>query len=345
MKRDLEEILSRLAALDLVRSFEKKRILITGARGFLGQAFVRVFSELGNEVIALDRYTLASELGASPPEQLRGVEHVDWDVIESEPPTYGPIHYVLSLAAIASPIHYARRPLDCFDVIVNGTRNMAELATRKGATMLLSSTSELYGDPPPSTLDGEFGGSTEAHLAPLDPWKTVRARAYDIPKLASEALASIFSDMNAQIRTVRYFNVFGAGMARGDYRVMSKFAASIVDRKPITVFGGGAQTRSFCYVTDAVVGSLLALAKGDKMPYNIGNPALEVTMLELARAFARLGGGTVEYVTPPDAYQHEPRRRRPNITRLAALGFVPEIGTEEGVSRFLDWAREAYASA
>ena len=348
MIRDQAEILDRLTRLDLVSAFDNKRVIITGSRGFLGQAFVRTFAALGSDVVAIDRYALASELGAAPPVQLRNVEHVDWDVTKSDFPVHGAVHYILSLAAIASPIHYARRPLDCFDVIVNGTRHMAELAARKGATMLLSSTSELYGNPPPSSLEGAFGGSTENQLAVLDPWRTVRARAYDVPKLASEALAAIFSDANVNMRTVRYFNIFGQGLVRGDFRVMSKFAASVVDGKPITVFGGGFQTRSFCYLTDAVVGSVLALVKGDSAPYNVGNPAFECSMSELAEIFARIGnqitGKTIEVisVTPPDAYAHEPRRRRPNIARLSKLGFTPRIGVEEGVRRFLTWTLEHY---
>ena len=333
MKRDLEEILSRLAALDLVRSFEKKRILITGARGFLGQAFVRVFSELGNEVIALDRYTLASELGASPPEQLRGVEHVDWDVIESEPPTYGPIHYVLSLAAIASPVHYARRPLDCFDVIVNGTRNMAELSARKGATMLLSSTSELYGDP-------IVVPSPENTIGRLDPW-SVRGKAYDVPKLAAEALVAIFREMALKIQTVRYFNVYGNGLAEGDYRIMSKFASAVVRQVPLKVYGYGSQTRSFCYLTDAIVGTLLVLARGDGVPYNVGNPE-EVSVHALAEIFAKIGNLTIEKHEAPKEYVEEPRRRCPDIARIASLGFTPSVPLREGVERLVTWAKEAY---
>lgn len=342
--KDLVEIIDRVDALDLRSAFAGKRVIITGSRGFLGQAFVSVFSTLCAEVIAIDRYGLAQEMGAALPVQLPGVEHVDHDVTKPFP-VYGRIDYILSLAAIASPVHYARRPLDCFDVIVNGTRNMLELAGVKNATLLLSSTSELYGDP--------SGGSSEMRehaLGALDPWD-IRGRAYDVPKLASEALAAIFNANGVKIQTVRYFNVFGTGLTRGDFRVMSKFAAAVVDGTPLQVHGfGDSTTRSFCYLTDAIVGTLLVLAKGDRTPYNVGNPQ-ETSMRDLAFAFDNAGRALfnrttdVVSVEPPSAYTKQPRRRKPDITRLSGLGFEPRVSLQEGVVRLLHWAQEAYQGA
>lgn len=340
--QDLVEVLKRVEILGISeRLFGFKHVVITGARGFLGSAFTHVFSALGSKVTAIDRYALAAELGAALPLRLPGVEHVDHDVTKPiEIP--GPVDLVLSLAAIASPVHYARRPLECLDVITAGTRNMIELAERKNALFFLSSTSELYGD---SGWEGH--PMREEHLGVLDPWN-VRGKAYDVPKLLSEALASIFTDRKVTTRTVRYFNVYAAPMARGDYRVMTKFAAAVIDGKPLTVHGyGDFPTRSFTYITDALVGTLLVLARGDSYPYNIGNPE-ETSMRVLAQVFKEVGeklGRAVEitHEDPPPEYAKQPRRRIPDIQRLRGIGFTPEIPLRQGVERFLRWALEAYA--
>lgn len=332
---DILEVVDRLSALEVAPAFERKRIIVTGSRGFLGRAFTRVFSALGAEVIAIDRYTLAAEMKAAQPEQLPNVEHVDHDVTKPFP-IYGRVDYVLPLAAIASPVHYARLPLVCHDVIVLGTRNMLELAGAKGATVLLPSTSELYGD------SGWSGTEMrEDHLGVLDPWN-VRGRAYDVPKLCAEALASIFAETGVKVQTVRYFNVYGPGLSQHDYRVMSVFANAVVQGKPLTVHGyGDHPTRSFCYLTDALVASLLVLVKGDRRPYNVGNPE-EVSMRMLAETFAAFSTSKVEHVEMPAAYAQQPRRRKPDITKLRSLGFEPRISLGGGIVRLLDWAKEAY---
>lgn len=340
---DLQEVVDRVEALEIADAFRGKRVLITGARGFLGRSFTAVFAALGAEVVALDRYDLAAELGAPRPQPLPNVEHVNFDVASTGGfPIYGRVDFVLPLAAIASPVHYARRALDCFDVIVNGTRSMLELAGAKGATLLLPSTSELYGD------SGWSDGAMREHaLGTLDPWD-IRGRAYDVPKLCAEALASIFADRGVKVQTVRYFNAYGPGLARGDYRVMSRFAAAAVDGGVLEVHGAGPiPTRSFCYLTDALVGTLLVMVKGDGRPYNVGNPD-EVTVEALARLIAvhaeRICGKAPEirFVDAPKAYVKQPRRRRPSIERIEGLGYKPQVALHDGVRRFLTWANEAY---
>ncbi|MDO8678276.1 MAG: NAD-dependent epimerase/dehydratase family protein, partial [Acidobacteriota bacterium] len=314
---------------------------------FLGQAFTEVFAAIGAEVIAIDRWALAAEMKAPRPKVHRNVENVDHDVTQPLP-IHGRIDFILSLAAIASPVHYARRPLDCFDVIVKGTRNMLELAGLKGARMLLSSTSELYGDMRSGTVE-----MSEHQLGVLDPWN-VRGRAYDVPKLASEALSSIFAERGVDVRTVRYFNIYGPGLSRHDYRVMSKFAAAVVDGVSIPVHGyvvqgfGHVPTRSFCYITDAIVGTLLVLTSPEKRPVNVGNPD-EVSMHSLADTFAAVGhemtrkAQRIEHVDSPPEYTQQPQRRLPNIDRLRGLGFESKVPLREGVRRMLAWAIEAYA--
>lgn len=339
-EQDVAEVLERVR--HITPNIAGKRVLITGSRGFLGRAFVKVFAAMGARVVAVDRYALANDMGAAKAERLPNVEQVDHDVTTPFP-IHGRVDFILSLAAIASPVHYARRALDCFDVIVTGTRRMLELAETKNATLLLSSTSELYGD------SGWGGGAMREHaLGALDPWD-VRGRAYDVPKLASEALASIFAERGScDVRTVRYFNAYGPGLSRHDYRVMSKFAAAAIDGTPLQVHGSGEfPTRSFCYLTDAIVGTLLVLTSDERRPVNVGNPE-EVSMRALAESFVlhgeRITGNklTVEIIDPPNAYKQQPRRRRPDVERIEALGFKPDVQLSAGVVRFLEWANKAY---
>ena len=187
----------------------------------------------------------------------------------------------------------------------------------------------------------------EDALGPLDPWD-IRGRAYDVPRLAAEALASIFGSAGVEVRTVRYFNVFGPPLSANDHRVMSRFGVAAARGKPIVVHGCGPwPTRSLCYVTDAIVGTLLVLCSKERRPVNVGNPE-EISMFDLANKVARvvadLGHPSPPVISeaPTGPYANQPRRRRPDITRLQGLGFEPRVTLDDGVRRFISWAMEAY---
>ena len=246
--------------------------------------------------------------------------------------------YVLMLAGIASPVHYRRLPFETFDVSVDGTRNMLDLAHAHVATMLFASSSEVYGTP--QVIPTPEEAST---LAPI---RGERA-CYDVGKMAAETLCDMYQRCYKIFRaiSVRLFNAYGAGLAAGDYRVLSTFAGQMARGERLRVYGHGAQTRTFTYVTDTVVGMLMALLRGTQDVYNIGQPTPEITILELARLVERVTGRgwEPEIVVPPDTYVNEPRRRCPDIARARAdLGFQPMVGLEEGLGRFFGWAGPAY---
>lgn len=335
--RDTTEVIERLRRAELLSFFEGKRVLITGSRGFLGRAFVAVFAGIkGVEVVAVDQYALAHQMGAAPAKTYPNVEQVDHDVTKPFP-IHGPVDLILSLAGIASPAIYKKYPLETLDVCVDGTRNMLELAQAKGARMLYSSSSEVYADPTVVPTPEHFRGAINPHH-PRAP--------YDVSKLLGETLCWVFSHhFKVDARVVRYFNVFGPGLSVKDYRVMGRFASAIVNGEQTEVIGYGGQTRAFTYLTDALVGSFFVLAKGDFGPYNVGNEKTEVSMRELAMAFeARRPGGPKPFVTkePPPEYEREPQRRCPDTAKLRALGFTAEVALADGVDRFVEWALEAY---
>lgn len=331
-RADTHEVVSRVGLSRLQGRFSGRCVIVTGARGFLGRGFCAVLSAAGARVWALDRFDLAGKLGAAPPLDLPGVEYRDHDVtlpFEAN----GRVNEIISLAAIASPHHYNQMPLACAEVILLGTRNMLDLAERTGAGFFLSSTSELYGDPLVTP-------TPEGALGRLDPW-SARGMAYDVPKLCAEALTAIYSRRGVKARVVRYFNVYGPPLPAADYRVMSRFAAASVNKKAFVLYGYGHQSRTFCYVTDALVGSFLVLLGGDDRPYNVGNDVPEVSIRALAEMFCAVGGENLIVTrSPPTPYVQEPRRRCPDLTRLKSLGYKPTVDLKEGVTRFLAWARE-----
>lgn len=312
--------------------------MLTGARGFLGHALTDVFCRIpGCRVFAVDRYALAESMGAAPARPDPQIEHVDQDVTKPLGIIPGPIDYILSLAGIASPAHYKKRPLETLDVGILGLRNMLDLARERKARILFSSSSELVGDPAivptPETCVGA--------IQPMRP-----RSAYDLTKLLGENLCWVYSTyFGVKATVVRLFNSYGPPMGPSDFRVMSRFAYNIVHGKPTTVFGDGDQTRTFCYVTDTLFGILLALLDGELGPYNVGAEVPEISMTRLAELFERVSGRawTIEHVSPPSEYLAEPRRRCPDLSKIKMeLGYVPEVSLEEGVHRFLAWTAKAY---
>jgi len=253
----------------------------------------------------------------------------------------GPVHYILQAAGIASPYYYRAYPLETLEVAVSGTKNMLELARKKGSRILFFSSSEIYGDPDPKHVPTPE--SYRGNVSCQGP----RA-CYDESKRLGETLCYVYHHkFGVPVCAVRPFNVYGPGMQETDYRVLPNFASRIKGGRPLKLYGSGRQTRTFCYVTDAVVGFLLILLKGvPGEAYNIGNPKPELSMLELARRIGAvlerpLKHETVEY---PDSYPaDEPNRRCPDIAKARLqLGYEPVVDLDEGLRRFLRWADAHY---
>ncbi len=342
---DIVEIVDRLG--DDVRMFEGKTVLLAGGAGFLGRYFVAVFSHLNRHVLrrpvtvlAIDNMVTAGPFGELIKSD-RAVTYINHDVIRPLD-LRDDVHYVIHAAGIASPFYYRRFPLETLDVAVTGTRNLLEVARHKHARFTFFSSSEVYGDPDPShvpTMESYRGNVSS----------TGPRACYDESKRIGETLCYVYHE-NFDVATtcVRPFNVYGPGMQETDYRVMPNFASRIKAGKPLLVYGTGTQTRTFCYITDAMVGFLLAVLKGmPGHPYNIGNPAPEISIADLTRTIGRVLDRQLDVVTieHPDSYPaDEPQRRCPDIRKAGRhLDFRPACPLEEGIRRFFAWTDHAYA--
>jgi dTDP-glucose 4,6-dehydratase len=298
--------------------------VVTGGAGFLGSHICDALLELGHRVICVDNLLTSS---------LANIEHIRddrftfvyHDVIE---PIWidEPVDFVYHFAALASPIDYLRMPLHSLKVGSYGTHHALGLAKFKRARFLLASTSEVYGDPQVHPQPESYWG----HVNPIGP-----RGVYDEAKRYAEALAMAYHrQQGVDTAIVRIFNTYGPRMRPFDGRAIPNFVRQAMENAPITVYGDGSQTRSFCYVDDLVRGLVLLAESGEHLPVNIGNPD-EFTLLELAETVIRLSGSKSEIVyeaLPID----DPQVRQPDITRAKQLlGWEPEIPLEEGLRRLL----------
>jgi UDP-glucuronate decarboxylase len=338
LSSDDADVAARLGAL--TKELEGKTVLLTGAAGFLGRHFRAVFAELNEHVLATPARLVAVDnliTGAPPGKDM--VQHdvtkpLDWE---------GPLDFIVHAAGIASPYHYRTYPLETLEVAVTGTRNMLELARSTGARFLYFSSSEIYGDPDERHIPTQE--SFRGYVSPVGP----RA-PYDEGKRVGETLCHIFHErFGVHTNQLRPFNVYGPGMAQDDYRVLPNFASRIRSGLPLNVYGSGRQTRTFCYVSDALVGFFLTLLKGvPGEAYNIGTPTPEISMVDLADKVREVVGDQVRInrIDYPDSYPaDEPMRRCPDITKARLqLGFEPQVSLDDGLRRFFDWALEAYSA-
>ena len=298
--------------------------VVTGGAGFLGSHLCEYLVDRGHRVICVDNLVTSSLKNL---EHLRGDEFVfaNHDVTErieiSEP-----VHFVFHFAALASPVDYLRMPLHSLKVGSYGTHHALGLAKWKRARFLLASTSEVYGDPQEHPQPETYWG----HVNPIGP-----RGVYDEAKRYAEALTMAYhNQQGVDTAIVRIFNTYGSRMRPNDGRAIPTFVRQALAEQPLTVYGDGSQTRSFCYVDDLIRGIVLLAESGEHLPVNLGNPE-ERTLLELAETIKRIAGTSSEIVfeaLPVD----DPQQRRPDITRAKqVLGWEPEISLEDGLSRLL----------
>ncbi len=347
LRTDIAEIVSRLG--DDVQSFAGKTVLLTGGRGFLGRYFMEVFNALNQEilerpmtVVAMDNMVTAGEHGAEIP-NLNNIEFVRHNVIESFK-WERPLDYVIHAAGIASPFYYRAYPLETLDVAITGTRRMLELADAHNARMVFFSSSEIYGDP-----DSKHVPISESYRGNVS-CQGPRA-CYDESKRVGETLCYIFHQgSGTHTNIIRPFNVFGPGMQETDYRVLPNFASRIKGGKPLQVYGSGSQTRTFCYITDAIIGFILVALRGvPGEAYNIGNPEPEISMLDLVREVKKASRKDIKFsvIEYPDSYPaDEPNRRAPDIRKARLqLDYHPQVSLNEGLERFLSWSDGIYTGS
>lgn len=310
-------------------SIAKGRVLVTGGAGFIGSHLCERLLNDGYEVLCVDNYYSSTKDNIAhllPNPRFEVIRH---DVTF---PLYVEVDQIFHLACPASPIHYQRDPVQTTKTAVHGSINMLGLAKRTGAKILLTSTSEVYGDPLVHPQSEDYWGNVN----PIGP----RA-CYDEGKRAAETLFFDYHRQhNLKIKVVRLFNTYGPRMHPQDGRVVSNFIMSALAGKPLTVYGNGQQTRSFCYIDDLINGLISMMASDDNVtgPMNLGNPG-EFTIRELADLVIEHTGCDVG-VTALPLPQDDPVRRQPDITRARSiLGWEPTIQLVDGLDRTIDYFR------
>jgi dTDP-glucose 4,6-dehydratase len=297
------------------------RILISGAAGFIGSHLCDRLIAEGHSAIGLDNLITGS---------VRNIEHLDGnqqfrfvqcDVSESFD-VHDAVDGVLHLASLASPKDYLEHPIETLDAGSLGTRNLLEVAQRNNCRFLLASTSECYGDPQEHPQAETYWG----HVNPVGP-----RSCYDESKRYAEALTMAYHRVHG-LRTniARIFNTYGPRMKLHDGRVVPAFLDQALRRQPITIFGDGSQTRSFCYISDLVEGLYRLMLSEERYPVNLGNPA-EMTVLAFAQYIRNMTGASSEIVFQP-LPEDDPKQRRPDISKARrVLGWEPRVSLEEGL--------------
>jgi dTDP-glucose 4,6-dehydratase len=320
---------ARRRSARILRAEEHLRLVLTGAAGFIGSHLTDRLLDDGYEVVGLDNLITGSldnlrHLEGHP--RFRFIRHDITRPIEID----GRVDGVLHLASLASPRDYLGHPIETLEVGAAGTHNMLELARQFGARFLLSSTSECYGDPLVHPQVETYWGNVN----PVGP-----RSCYDESKRYAEALTMAYHrTYGLRTNIARIFNTYGARMKLNDGRVAPAFLEQALRGRPITVFGDGSQTRSFCYVSDMVEGLCRLMLSEERFPVNLGNPC-EMTILEFARSIQRLVGasGEIEFQPLPE---DDPRQRQPDIAKAReVLGWEPRVPLEEGLVRTVEYFR------
>jgi dTDP-glucose 4,6-dehydratase len=303
--------------------------VVSGGAGFIGSHLCEALLQRGTRVLTLDNLITGSptnvkHLEGNPDFEFRRAnvnERIDVE---------GDVRFVLHFASPASPPQYDANPIHTLKVGTIGTMNMLGLAMAKGATFLLASTSEVYGDPLVHPQPETYWGNVN----PIGP-----RGCYDEAKRCAEAFAMAYHRAHGvDTRIIRIFNTHGPRMQVADGRAVPNFMSQALRGEPLTVYGDGTQTRSLCYVSDLIRGVLAVLDNGDELPVNLGNPH-EVTMMELAETIIRLAGSRskIEHRELP---VDDPKQRRPDITRARTLlGWAPKVGLEDGLRQTLEYFR------
>ncbi|MCD4783397.1 MAG: SDR family oxidoreductase [Candidatus Eremiobacteraeota bacterium] len=305
------------------------KVVITGAAGFLGSHLVERFIRAGYDVIGIDNLITGSSQNVAHIES-SNFKFLEHNVIESIP-VEEKVDGILHFASPASPIDFDKIPLEIMDVNSVGTRNCLEFARKRGIRFFMASTSEVYGDPLVHPQNEEYFGNVNP--------RGIRS-VYDESKRFSEAMIYAYKRFyDVDVRVVRIFNTYGPRMRPDDGRVIPTFIRQAIQEKPITVFGDGKQTRSFCYVDDLIEGIFRLYHSDYSNPVNIGNP-IEYTILELVQELEEVFGKSLQLDFKP-LPQNDPLRRKPDITKAGdLLKWKPEIPLKEGLRKVVKWFKK-----
>jgi dTDP-glucose 4,6-dehydratase len=303
------------------------RVIVTGGAGFVGSHLCDALIARGDSVVCLDN------LSTGHPENVAHLAgHPGFELAECDVSTGidvdGPVHVVAHLASAASPPDYQRLPLETLAVGSRGTENALNIAESKGARFLLASTSEVYGDPAVHPQTEDYWGNVN----PIGP-----RSVYDEAKRFAEAMTFAYGrTRGVNVGVIRIFNTYGPRMSAHDGRVVTNFITQALNGGPITIYGNGKQTRSFCYVDDLVRGVVAMIDSAERGPINLGNPD-EFTIADFAALVLRITGSSAPVEHRPLPVD-DPLRRRPDISRAqSTLGWRPEVPPAEGVRRTAEW--------
>jgi dTDP-glucose 4,6-dehydratase len=311
-------------------SSTKPTSVVTGAAGFLGSHLTDLLLARGHKVIGIDNFVTGSvdnisHLGGNPDFKFIQQDVTEFIFLDA------PVDYVWHFASPASPIDYLDLRIQTLKVGSLGTHKALGLAKNKHARFLLASTSEIYGDPLVHPQTEEYWGNVNS-IGPRG--------CYDEAKRFAEAMTMAYhKEHRVETRIVRIFNTYGPRMRLRDGRVVPAFIGQALERQPLTVFGRGSQTRSFCYVSDLIEGIYRLMMSGYDLPVNIGNPA-ELTVLEFARQIIRATGSRSKIVFKPLPVD-DPKQRQPDITKAKKiLGWKPQVALADGLVKTIDYFRQ-----
>jgi len=310
------------------------RAVVAGGAGFIGYTFVSRLLAEGLDVVIVDNLATGPRRNVADLVSGNHCEFIEHDICEPVVVS-GPVDYVVNLACPASPVDFSRIPVEIMRTCSQGTYELLELALHKRANFLHASTSEIYGDPEIHPQHEEYTGNVNI----------AGPRAvYDEGKRYAETLTHTYHrvfDMTVHI--ARIFNTYGPRMRPDDGRVMSNFCVQALTGQPLTLYGDGEQTRSFCYVDDLVEGLFRLMTSEFTGPFNIGNTA-EITMKELAETVLEVSGSNSEIEFRPQLHPDDPKRRRPALDAIReALDYEPTVDLTTGLTHTLEWFREAVA--
>ncbi len=325
---------------DFSKYFNGKRILITGGNGFLGNYFVETFKSFNNFLKNPIKLFIVDRTSVVRPTKDPNFTFIKKDV--SKKFNFNKkVDIVIHTAGIASPFYYRKKPIETLEVAIEGTRNCLDIARKYKAKFIFFSSSEIYGDPDNSNVPTKE--TYRGNVSSLGP----RA-CYDESKRLGETLCYIYNNYyNLHTNIIRPFNIYGPGMNQKDYRIFPNFISNIINGKKINIYGSGNQTRTYCYITDAIEGFLRVLYFGKPgEAYNIGNNIPEVSVKNIYYILQKINDEKIKanFIKHPKSYPNdEPQRRCPDLKKAKQhLSYHPKVKLENGLKKFLEWAKVNY---
>lgn len=327
---------------------EGRTLLISGGAGFLGSYIIATIYTLNKKylknpckVISIDNFITGKKRRI-----LEDINDENFVFIEADVTKplviKEKVDYIIHAAGLASPVYYQKNPLETIDSAIYGVRNLLEIARKKRAkSFLYFSSSEIYGDPDPNFIPTPE--TYRGNVSPIGP-----RSCYDESKRLGETICMVYHELyKTPVKIVRPFNIYGPGMLQNDYRVIPNFVSNALAKKPLPVHDQGNQTRTFCYISDAITAFLkILLSKENGEVFNVGNDENEISMLGLATVVKEVFNGKVEVQTvsyPKHYPQDEPKRRCPDLTKIKTrLSYQPSIHLKQGLKRVVRWYKEEY---